>query len=63
MFDGNGGAPMDNLTGQQSTNDVDCKKVVNKNISSNKMQENHEDIETFVVATVMQLLNIITTDK
>ena len=49
MFDGSGGAPMDNLTGQQSTNDVDCKKVVKKNISSKKMQENHEDIETFVV--------------
>ena len=42
-FDGNGGAPMDNLTGQQSTNDVDCQKV-------------------FVLATAIQLLNIITAD-
>jgi hypothetical protein len=34
MFDGSGEAPMDNLTGQQSKHDVDCKKVVKKNISS-----------------------------
>ena len=63
MFDGNGGTPMDTLTGQQSTNDVDCQKVTNKNISSKEMQENHEDIETFVVATVIQLLDIITANE
>jgi hypothetical protein len=63
MFDGNGGTPMDTLTGQQSTIDVDCQKVTNKNISSKEMQENHEDIETFVVATVIQLLDIITANE
>ena len=62
-LDGNGRALMDKLTGQQSTNDVDCQQFVNKNISSNKIQENYEDIKTFLVATVIQLLNIFTAEK
>ncbi len=63
LFDGNREAPFENLTGQESTNNIDCQKIVNKNISSKKMQENYEGREKLILPTVMQILNVINRDK